>query len=256
MAGSGGDELFAGYPWRYYRAMNSQNFEHYIDEYYLYWQRLVDNRDLKKIFTPIWSDVSHVWTRDIFRDVFSTHENELNSPQDYINHSLYFEAKTFLHGIFVVEDKLSMTHGLENRVPFMDNDLVDFAMQCPVQLKLNQLAEVERIDENLPGDKQRVFFHKTNDGKQLLREIMARYIPEEITKAEKQGFSSPDASWFKGESIDFVKQKLSNPKSQLYEFFDPKIIRLLVEDHFNGKQNRRLFIWSLLNLETWIQEYL
>ena len=222
LAGSGGDELFAGYPWRYYRAMNSQNFEHYIDEYYLYWQRLVDNRDLKKIFTPIWSDVSHVWTRDIFRDVFSTHENELNSPQDYINHSLYFEAKTFLHGIFVVEDKLSMTHGLENRVPFMDNDLVDFAMQCPVQLKLNQLAEVERIDENLPGDKQRVFFHKTNDGKQLLREIMARYIPEEITKAEKQGFSSPDASWFKGESIDFVKQKLSNPKSQLYEFFDPK----------------------------------
>ena len=70
LAGSGGDELFAGYPWRYYRAMNSQNFEHYIDEYYLYWQRLVDNRDLKKIFAPIWSDVSHVWTRDIFRGVF------------------------------------------------------------------------------------------------------------------------------------------------------------------------------------------
>ena len=148
----------------------------------------------------------------------------------------------------MVEDKLSMTHGLENRVPFMDNDLVDFAMQCPVQLKLNQLAEVERIDENLPGDKQRVFFHKTNDGKQLLREIMARYIPEEITKAEKQGFSSPDASWFKGESIDFVKQKTSNPKSQLYEFFDPKITRSLVEEHLSGRQNRRLLIWSLLNL--------
>ena len=48
---------------------------------------------------------------------------------------------------------------------------------------------------------------------------VTNYIPEEITKAEKQGFSSPDASWFKGESIDFVKQKLSNPKSQLYEFF-------------------------------------
>ena len=113
-------------------------------------------------------------------------------------------------------------------------------MRCNalIQLKLNQLAEVERIDENLPGDKQRVFFHKTNDGKQLLREIMARYIPEEITKAEKQGFSSPDASWFKGESIDFVKQKTSNPKSHLYEFFDPKITRSLVEEH-------RLFIWSL-----------
>ncbi|MFZ4700107.1 MAG: asparagine synthase (glutamine-hydrolyzing), partial [Candidatus Methylumidiphilus sp.] len=42
LSGSGGDELFGGYPWRYYRAANSQNFEHYIDQYYLYWQRLVD----------------------------------------------------------------------------------------------------------------------------------------------------------------------------------------------------------------------
>ena len=148
--------------------MNSQNFEHYIDEYYLYWQRLVDNRDLKKIFAPIWSDVKKKDT-DIFRDVFSTHENELNSPQDYINHSLYFE-ETFLHGIFVVEDKLSMTHGLENRVPFMDNDLVDFAMQCPVQLKLNQLAEVERKTKICLGINKECFSIRHNDGKQLLRD--------------------------------------------------------------------------------------
>ncbi len=254
LAGSGGDELFAGYPWRYYRAMNSQNFEHYIDEYYLYWQRLVDNRDLKKIFAPIWSDVRHVWTRDIFRDVFSTHENELNRPEDYINHSLYFEAKTFLPGLFVVEDKLSMAHGLESRVPFMDNDLVDFAMHCPVQLKLNQLAEVERIDENLPRDKQRVFFHKTNDGKQLLREIMARYIPKEITKAEKQGFSSPDASWFKGESIEFVRYKLFSRNNRLYDVLDQQTIEMLVNEHLKGRQNRRLLIWSLLNVEAWMRE--
>ena len=52
-------------------------------------------------------------------------------PEDYINHSLYLEAKTFLHGLLVVEDKLSMAHSLETRLPFLDNDLVDFAQRSP-----------------------------------------------------------------------------------------------------------------------------
>ena len=253
LSGSGGDELFGGYPWRYYRAANSQNFEHYIDQYYLYWQRLLDNSRLKQVFAPVQKEVEGVWTRDIFRDVFTTHDNELNRPEDYINHSLYFEAKTFLHGLFVVEDKLSMAHSLENRVPFMDNDLVDFAMQCPVHLKLNNLTEVLRVNENDPRDKQNVYFEKTNDGKQILRDMMARYIPEGITKAEKQGFSSPDASWFKGESIEFVKRKLLNGNAAIYQVLDRKVVQPLVVQHMNGEQNRRLLIWSLLNVEEWIE---
>ena len=51
-----------------------------------------------------------------------------NQVPRYINHSLYFEAKTFLHGLLVVEDKLSMAQSLESRVPFLDNDLVDLLM--------------------------------------------------------------------------------------------------------------------------------
>ncbi len=256
LSGSGGDELFGGYPWRYYRAANSQNFEHYIDQYYLYWQRLLDNRHLKQVFAPVQKEVEGVWTRNIFRDVFATHDNELDRPEDYINHSLYFEAKTFLHGLFVVEDKLSMAHSLESRVPFMDNDLVDFAMQCPVHLKLNNLAEVLRVNENDPRDKQSVYFQKTNDGKQLLRDMMARYIPEDITKAEKQGFSSPDASWFKGESIEFVRRKLLTGNAAIYQVLDRKAVEPLVIQHLNGEQNRRLLIWSLLNVDRWMADSL
>jgi asparagine synthase (glutamine-hydrolysing) len=252
-SGSGGDELFGGYPWRYYRTANSQSFEHYTDEYYKYWQRLANNRELKQMFSPIWEDVDKVWTRDIFRDVFKTHDNELNSPEDYINHSLYFESKTFLHGLFVVEDKLSMAHGLETRVPFMDNDLVEFAMQCPVSLKLNNLAEVVRINENEPGGKAVKYFEKTRDGKQILRDVMARHIPANITQAEKQGFSSPDASWFKGESIDFVRRKLLNGHTRLYELLDRDTVSSLINEHLEGKENRRLLIWSLLNFEQWLE---
>jgi asparagine synthase (glutamine-hydrolysing) len=249
LSGSGGDELFGGYPWRYYRAANSLNFEHYVDQYYQYWQRLVSNTELKKMFAPVQSEVAGVWTRDIFRDVFATHDNVLERPEDYINHSLYFEAKTFLHGLFVVEDKLSMAHSLESRVPFMDNDLVDFAMQCPVSLKLNNLTEVLRVNENESGSKQGKYFQKTNDGKQILRDVMSRYIPDEITKAEKQGFSSPDASWFKGESIEFVKRKLLADNPLIYEYLDADSVRGLVQQHLDGRENRRLLIWSLLNLE-------
>ena len=253
MSGAGGDELFGGYPWRYYRAATANSFEQYIDQYYGFWQRLVDNRHLKTLFAPIWDDVKDIWTRDIFRDVFANHQNELERPEDYINHSLYFEAKTFLHGLLVVEDKLSMAHSLETRVPFLDNDLVDFAMRCPVGLKLNNLRDVIRINENEPGDKQGKYFLKTADGKQILRDMMRHFIPQDIADGVKQGFSAPDASWFKGESIDYVRKQLMSDTPRIYRFLDRETTHTLVNEHLNGEQNRRLFIWSLLNVEHWLE---
>jgi asparagine synthase (glutamine-hydrolysing) len=212
----------------------------------------VDNQKLKKMFAPVWPEVQGVWTRDIFRDVFKSHSNTLDRPQDYINHSLYFEAKTFLHGLFVVEDKLSMAHGLETRVPFMDNDLVDFAMQCPVGMKIHNLRENYRINENEMVNKKQQYFRKTNDGKQILRTTMKRLIPMDVVLAEKQGFSGPDASWFKRESNDFLQSKLFDKKANIYEFLDYETTVDLVNQHLSGRQNLRLLIWSLLNVEYWM----
>jgi asparagine synthase (glutamine-hydrolysing) len=255
LSGAGGDELFGGYPWRYYRGATSKNFDEYIDEYYLYWQRLIPNSVISKVFSPIWGDVKDVWTRDIFKDVFSTHENELTRPEDFINHSLYFESKTFLHGLLVVEDKLSMAHSLENRVPFLDNDLVDFAMNCPVNLKLNNLGNVIRLNENEVGRKSSKYFSKTNDGKQILRDAMSGYIPENILNASKQGFSSPDASWFKGQSMEFVSKSLLSKNAKLYELLDRASVEKLIKEHLSGSVNRRLLIWSLLNFESFLHEF-
>ena len=252
LSGAGGDELFGGYPWRYFRGANARNFEDYIDEYYLYWQRLLSNSLLKEVFKPIWEDVKDVWTRDIFKNVFSNHSNSLEKPADYINHSLYFEAKTFLHGLFVVEDKLSMSHSLETRVPFMDNDLVDFAMNCPVGLKLQNLTQIKKINENDLTSLESKSYRRSKEGKHILRKMMLNHVPSSVVEAEKRGFSAPDASWFKGESIDFVESNLKNQKSPIFEFLDFNTISKLISEHVDGKQNRRLLLWSLLNVNQFL----
>ena len=236
LSGSGGDELFGGYPWRYYQTAGCRNFEEYIAQYYSYWQRLLSNSEIQQLFSPIWNEVKDVDTLSIFRDVFSNFDTVSNKPEEFINKSLYFESKTFLHSLFIVEDKLSMAHGLESRVPFMDNELVDFSMNCPVKLKINNLKNALRINENDIGRKSDRYYRKTNDGKQILRELMSRYIPQDIANANKQGFSSPDASWFKGESIDFVRDKLLNNSSPIYDYFSADTVEMLVSQHLTGTQ--------------------
>jgi asparagine synthase (glutamine-hydrolysing) len=256
LSGAGGDELFAGYPWRYYRAATSTSFDHYIDQYYAYWQRLLDDTQARAVFAPLWPEIGHVSTRDIFRGVFNGKMPAPRTPEEYINHSLYFEAKTFLNGLLTVEDKMSMAHGLETRVPFLDNDLVDFAMRIPVRLKLANLDNAPRISENEPGDKAAAYFAATSDGKLLLRRVMNAHVPTEVAGRVKQGFSAPDASWFKGDSIDYVRRRLLNRNARIYDVMAPTAVASLIEDHIQGRHNRRLLIWSLLNLEYWLDIHL
>jgi asparagine synthase (glutamine-hydrolysing) len=256
LAGSGGDELFAGYPWRYYRAVVNDDFEHYIDKYYRFWHRLIPNAVLPRFFAPgVWDEVKDLRTIDIFRDVLPDRDAP-TTPEEYVNHSLHLEAKTFLHGLFLVEDKLSMAHSLENRVPFMDNDLVDFAMRVPVRQKLRDLETVVKLNENEPGPKTTRYFHRTRDGKLILRKVMGRYVPDSITNQIKQGFAGPDASWFRGDSIDYIKRELLSRDAAIYEFLDPAGVRPLVEDHIEGRENRRLLLWSLMSFEHWCRTFL
>lgn len=256
LSGTGGDELFAGYPWRYYRAVVNDDFDHYVEKYYGFWQRLVPSEILPQVMAPVWDKARQTDPMSIFRGVFHEHASQLTRPEDYINHSLYFEAKTFLNGLLVVDDKLAMAHGLEGRVPFLDNDLVDFAMRLPARMKLGNLTEVVRLNENEPGGKAERYFEKTRDGKLILRNMMTRHIPSQVADREKQGFSAPDASWFKGESIDYVRRRLVNGRARIYDYLDRKAVRTLIDEHLEGRQNRRLLIWSLLNLEQFCEAYL
>lgn len=257
LSGAGGDELFAGYPWRYYHAVVNDDFDHYVEKYYKYWVRLIPDSLKPKFYQDsIYPDIWNYQTKDVFKHVYENKNKDmLNTPEDYINHSLYFEIKTFLHGLLLVEDKISMAHSLETRVPFLDNDIVDFAMKVPVKYKLKNLNEIIRINENEPGHKTKKYFEKTNDGKIILRKALAKYVPEDYANGIKQGFSAPDASWFKGESIDYIRNLLFNKKARIYDYIKPEIAQNLMYEHFTGKVNKRLLIWSFLNFEWWLKTF-
>ena len=202
LQGTGGDELFGGYPWRYYKVFDSIDQEQFFDQYYDFWQRLVSDEDKKQLFQPdILDEIDLTEPRKVFENVFKFNESlKYEKPEDHINNSLYFEIKTFLPGLFLVGDKLAMANGLEERFPFMDNDLVDFAMKVPVKHKLGNLEdEISRIDENSTSEtKKKLSYREYDDGKNVLRKAMQGFIPERIINRKKQGFSAPDESWYRG----------------------------------------------------------
>jgi len=256
LSGAGGDELFGGYPWRYYRGLNSSNREEYLRRYYQFWQRLVPDEDKHRLFNEnTRRSLGDHSTFEVFRSVFDGWTGPIRNNEDYANASLYFELKTFLHGLLVVEDKLSMAHSLETRVPFLDNELAAFAVSIPVRFKLRNLDAPIAVDENLPG-KRLIYEKETADGKIVLRKAMARFIPGEMTNGIKQGFSAPDASWFRGESIQYINSLLRDRRAMIYEFFTPEYVSEVLDQHCSGKANRRLLIWSLLSLEWWCRCFL
>ena len=144
------------------------------------------------------------------------------SPEEYVNHSLYLEAKTFLHGLFVVEDKLSMAHSLESRVPFLDNDLVDFAQRVPVRLKLRDLEHVVQLDENAAEPEERALLraHARRQAAAAPGDAALRPRARSPTRSSR-GSPGPDASWFRGDSIDYVRRLVLNDDAAMYEFLEP-----------------------------------
>jgi len=224
LAGTGGDEMFAGYPWRYGLVADAKNREIFDRRYYGYWTRLRSDPEKADFFTSeIWSAARNHAPFDIYRQVIRPVDD-----LDPISKALYFEAKTFLHGLLIVEDRVSMAHSLEVRVPFLDNQLVDLVRRMPPHLKFND-----------------------GTGKQVLRHAMRDLLPAQILEKKKHGFSPPDGSWYRGESMDYIRRILLSERSLNRGYFQPAHIRRILTEHLEGRVNHRLLIWSLLSFEWW-----
>jgi asparagine synthase (glutamine-hydrolysing) len=198
--------------------------EEFDRAYYGYWDRLVPGAEKESFFTP------DVLGRASDHSPFELYRQTMQPAAhlDPLSKALYFEAKTFLHGLLVVEDKVSMAHSLEVRVPFLDNDLVALAEKIPSRLK-----------------------HGDAGGKKLLREAMAPLLPDAIVEKRKQGFSPPDQSWYRGPTMDYIREVLLDRRSLDRGYFEPAYVKRVLEEHLQGRVNHRLLIWSLLSFEWW-----
>ncbi|KAG1702758.1 hypothetical protein GQR58_004261 [Nymphon striatum] len=130
-------------------------------------------------------------------------------------------------------------------------------MQIPASSRVQSLHKVSQsnIDNKVFATEGVRQFQKTNDGKTLLREMMSGLLPNEIIEAQKQGFSAPDASWFRGQSIDFVRDRIGHSKAAIWDVMDFDALKPLLDRHFGGEENNRLLIWSLLNVDEAINQH-
>lgn len=257
LQGTGGDELYGGYPWRYYKIFKSVNQDEFFDQYYKFWQRLVSDKNKSELFTKnVLKKIDINNPRKIFERVFRFNKKlNYKTPEDHINNSLYFEIKTFLPGLLLVGDKLSMAHGIEERFPFLDNDLVEYAQKIPVKHKLGNLEkEIEYIDENTLRKKQ--VYRQFDDGKNVFRKAMGNFIPNAILEKKKQGFSAPDESWYRGENAKYIKELLLSENLACADYINQDYIKKVVNEHINGGINHRLLIWSFMNFEWWCRIFL
>jgi asparagine synthase (glutamine-hydrolysing) len=235
LSGVGGDELLAGYPWRYAPILAQadhfqKNPQAFQEHYYQAWCRLLTEPEKAALFSPLVQQaLGSFSTRDSFQEVFQ------NSQADHpLNQALCFDFKTFLHGLLIVEDRLSMAHSVESRVPFLDNALVDFCMQLPIAFKLH----------SPPG-------HAPPTSKWILRQALKGIVPDAFLTRPKQGFTPPGASWDRGPNRAYIEQILLSPHTLERGLFQPDALRRILEAHFQGQRNHRQLIWSLLCLEWW-----
>src|SRR5262249_46062928 len=140
---------------------------------------------------------------------------------DWRDRILYVDAKTYLAGLLLFEDKVSMAHSLETRVPLLDNELVDFVLDVP-------------FDALWQGDV----------GKILFRESVRPLVPPEIYAKPKMGFSPPDASWYRGRLRPWI-ESLLHPRFIVERgIFQPAYIRRVLDEHFSGSKDNYYLIWS------------
>lgn len=226
LGGAGGDELFAGYIWRYQQAIQAATTrEAFNPLYYRQWVRFLSDDEKRDWF---FSSQTNACLGDF--STFDSFLSEANkaSGQNPLDWALQFDAQTFLHGLLVVGDKLGMSHSLEERVPLLDHDLVDFSLRLPPHWK-----------------------YQDGQGKYMLRNVMHQFVPETIANGRKQGFTPPDATWYRTTLRPQVEGLLLDERTLSRGIFEPSGIRRIVEEHQSQKANHRFLIWSLMLFEWW-----
>lgn len=263
LGGQGADEIFGGYV-RYLLAYFEQCIKGAIDgtlasgNFIVTYESIIPNLVALRNYKPL---IREFWREGVFEPIderyfrlinrASTLEKEVNwevlgdySPrqtfgaifngrnvgkESYFDKMTHFDFKTLLPGLLQVEDRMSMAHGLESRVPFLDHEIVEFAATMPSDIKFQ--------DGTL---------------KKVLLDVVQGELPACVTERKnKMGFPVPLNEWLKGELKDFVLDIFSSAGAKKREYFNHQEIldSLSSEPQFGRK------LWGLLSLELWHREF-
>jgi asparagine synthase (glutamine-hydrolysing) len=164
---------------------------------------------------------------ETFQEIFLA---ENVGQECYFDSMTHFDFKTLLPALLQIEDRVSMAHGLESRVPFLDHPLIELAATIPANIKFTN------------GTMKRV-----------LKDSMSYCLPSVITnRQDKMGFPVPLVQWMKEDIKDFIFDTFSSQKALNRDFIDNKKVLAGLEKEW--KFGRK--IWGLLCLELWQQEFL
>ena len=264
LGGQGGDEIFGGYA-RYVVAYLEQCLRAAIDgtykngHYVVTIESIIPNlgllREYKPMMKEFWreglfdplderyfrlvdrsSDMQGEieWDaldkRRVFEDYCAIFNNAANVRKEaYFDRMTHFDFKCLLPALLQVEDRMSMAHGLESRVPLLDHPIVEFAASIPADAKF-----------------------KDGSMKHLIKTVFANDLPPEILgRRDKMGFPVPLKEWFSGPLRGFATgifdQMASNPR--------PYINAHAAKANFGSAAKFSRKTWGLLSLEVWHQRF-
>ena len=159
---------------------------------------------------------------DFFEESFSSADDTNGS----LSKLLYVDTRTMLpYNLLLFNDKITMANSIENRVPYLDIDLVNFIESLPVNFKL-----------------------KRKTGKFLHREAVKEWIPKEIIH-RKRGFSTPVDKWFQEELSIALEDLIADSDSFSRIYFNLAALNKMISDHRNRKHNYKHELFMLLSLE-------
>ena len=164
-----------------------------------------------------------------FLDIF-----ESSGDGKVLSKALFADTLTYLPGdLLVLTDRMSMANSVEARAPFIDHELVELVAAMPASAKM-----------------------KGMDKKTLLKQAIASFIPPEILKRPKKGFTIPLTLWLRSELQSYMRTVLSKERIERTGLFKWQTVSRLIEEHVARKQNHQARLWALLVFMTWHDLYI
>ena len=241
LSGTGSDEIFAGYGrHKEYLTLKKLTKQPAFFKAFLVNIYKLKNQDraskLKQLLFTESDNLLYIkLLSDLFRgeDAVETDLAKLKNLEKHFAHShpindvLSFDQNIYLsEDLLVKEDRATMAHSLEGRVPFLDHRLVEFANSLPVNLKLKQ---------------------KT--GKYILKKTFDKLLPHEILHRKKQGFGVPLKHYFRNELKDYAESIIFDFKG--FEYYDKALVRKSWDLHQAGKVDYSSFFWNIIIFNKW-----